>query len=129
MLAQLSVLITRSLWVAVAYADTLPRGANPRDASLYQRLDGSFACRSSNQDGDVFDFDSVNDDYCDCNDGSDEPGTNACARGRFYCINQGSVPQTIPTILVDDGVCDCCDGSDEVDASSICPTASCAAEA
>ena len=60
----------------------------------------------------------VNDDYCDCADGSDEPGTSACAgrglgRDSFYCRNLGATPRAVPSSRVDDGVCDCCDGSDE----------------
>lgn len=62
-------------------------------------------------------FESVNDDYCDCEDGSDEPSTSACVNGTFYCDTQyGKKPLSlleVPSSRVNDGICDCCDGSDE----------------
>lgn len=58
-------------------------------------------------------FSFVNDDYCDCKDGSDEPGTSACTRGTFYCLNAGHISAYILSSRVNDGICDCCDGSDE----------------
>lgn len=64
----------------------------------------------------------MRDDYCDCRDGSDEPGTSACsgiAGGdelTFYCHNAKFRPGRLPIWAVNDGKCDydvCCDGSDE----------------
>ncbi|KAK9822678.1 hypothetical protein WJX81_008213 [Elliptochloris bilobata] len=59
--------------------------------------------------------DHLNDNYCDCYDGSDEPGTSACSNGSFYCRNRGHLPLRLNASMVDDLLCDCCDGTDERD--------------
>ncbi|KZT12656.1 uncharacterized protein LAESUDRAFT_668484 [Laetiporus sulphureus 93-53] len=63
----------------------------------------------------------VNDDYCHCPDGSDEPGTGACPDTVFYCKNEGHIGSVIPSSRVRDGLCEpeCCDGSDE--RPGVCP--------
>eukprot|EP00922_Rhytidocystis_sp_ex-Travisia-forbesii_P027384 GHVS01040122.1.p1 GENE.GHVS01040122.1~~GHVS01040122.1.p1 ORF type:complete len:604 (+),score=119.21 GHVS01040122.1:103-1914(+) len=82
-------------------------------------------------------FAALNDDFCDCPDGSDEPGTSACAgaswlfRARddearrrkkgFYCPNLGYLSKVVHHTMTNDGICDCCDGSDEWEVSAICP--------
>ena len=73
-----------------------------------------FKCRFS---GEEISSSSINDDFCDCKDGSDEPGTSACShiiildsyestrdRG-FYCENKGFRPQYIANSFVNDGIC------------------------
>lgn len=63
----------------------------------------------------------LNDNFCDCADGTDEPGTSACPNGKFYCKNLGSDPQVVYSSRVNDGICDCCDGSDEYEKRVDCP--------
>jgi hypothetical protein len=91
----------------------------------------------------------VNDDYCDCSDGSDERSSSACSALiqsaiMFYCAkqfpentaevsaspasrNRGRTPpganrNIVPLSFINDGICDCCDGSDEANNSNIrCP--------
>lgn len=48
----------------------------------YADEDDKFTCL---YDGEVIHIDKINDNYCDCKDGTDEPGTDACPNGKFFC--------------------------------------------
>lgn len=58
-----------------------------KEYDLYNPIVGNeFTCIKS---GKKILLSKLNDDYCDCeDDGSDEPATNACANGVFYCNYQ-----------------------------------------
>ncbi|XP_012287207.1 uncharacterized protein LOC105703410 isoform X2 [Orussus abietinus] len=89
------------------------RGTRDQDISKYvPNAKKKFVCITS---GEEINFIKINDDYCDCPmDGSDEPGTNACNNGVFYCgTSSAAYPAKISSYKVNDGFCDCCDGSDE----------------
>eukprot|EP00929_Paragymnodinium_shiwhaense_P048090 TRINITY_DN24369_c0_g1_i2.p1 TRINITY_DN24369_c0_g1~~TRINITY_DN24369_c0_g1_i2.p1 ORF type:complete len:434 (-),score=103.91 TRINITY_DN24369_c0_g1_i2:45-1346(-) len=118
------------------------RGAAPGLQAQYQRLReaGRFQCLDGARSFSSFDV--VNDEFCDCEDGSDEPGTSACAgldqkassggfvpAPMFHCAWQlegaaerAGAKAAAPThgrfaVLragaVNDGICDCCGGQDE----------------
>ncbi|KAG0318695.1 hypothetical protein BGZ97_003412 [Linnemannia gamsii] len=121
----LPILATLALSAAVTRANVninnAARGVSPSNAKLYVPDSvNNWSCLDGSK---TIPFSAVNDDYCDCIDGSDEPGTSACGTGQFYCANIGHTPSNIKTSRVNDGVCDeeCCDGSDEYDGQTHCP--------
>ncbi|MCD7448286.1 hypothetical protein HAX54_040399 [Datura stramonium] len=94
----------------------LPIGIHPLDAKYY--ASEVIKCKDGSNS---FTKDRLNDDFCDCIDGTDEPGTAACPAGKFYCRNVGSTPKFLFSSRVNDDICDCCDGSDEYDSNVNCP--------
>ncbi|KAL9275387.1 Glucosidase 2 subunit beta-like protein [Drosera capensis] len=92
-------------------------GVAPQDEKYYDGSSGFIRCKDGSK---RLERSRVNDDFCDCPDGSDEPGTSACPNGRFYCQNVGHVATVLYSSRVNDGICDCCDGSDEYDGKVNC---------
>ncbi|KAF2074983.1 hypothetical protein CYY_003722 [Polysphondylium violaceum] len=120
MMMRLNILIVSSLLfliIGLSYSKPLSKdyGVSPEEIEFYKGE--KFNCLRSNKQVPIS---QVNDDYCDCPDGTDEPGTSACSNGHFYCINKGHKGQFIASSFVNDGVCDCCDGSDEYSSMMKC---------
>ncbi|EYU32823.1 hypothetical protein MIMGU_mgv1a003804mg [Erythranthe guttata] len=94
-------------------------GVSPEDENYFKGFSTSsmIKCKDGSK---KFNKSQLNDDFCDCSDGSDEPGTSACPNGKFYCKNAGHSPLILYSSRVNDGICDCCDGSDEYDGKTKC---------
>ncbi|ROV91566.1 hypothetical protein VPNG_09731 [Cytospora leucostoma] len=133
----LVVLLSTLASSQLAVAGSLPRGVGPEFAKFYSN-EGSFTCIGHPSIS--LKTSQINDNSCDCPDGSDEPGTAACANldplsppqplpvsssgttnvtnalPGFWCENAGHIGAYVPFTYVNDGVCDyelCCDGSEE----------------
>ncbi|KAI1388150.1 glucosidase 2 subunit beta [Hypoxylon trugodes] len=121
----------------IVIAGSLPRGVGPEFVKFYETKD-TFTCIG--HPSITIPASRINDNSCDCPDGTDEPGTAACALldhlspqqplpgslsgttnttnalPGFWCANKGHVGAYVPFMYVNDGVCDydlCCDGSEE----------------
>ncbi|XP_030471904.1 glucosidase 2 subunit beta-like isoform X2 [Syzygium oleosum] len=117
LLALLSLCV---LSVAGSVSPALPGdpfvGIAPEDLKYYKSSD-VIKCKDGSK---KFARAQLNDDFCDCPDGTDEPGTSACPGAKFYCRNAGHTPVLVYSSRVNDGICDCCDGSDEYDGKVNC---------
>ncbi|XP_078162486.1 calmodulin-binding protein isoform X2 [Carex rostrata] len=113
LLMSLLFLIAIPSLASIPLRDSL--GISPQDESYYKA--GVIKCKDGSK---KFSRDLLNDEFCDCPDGTDEPGTSACPEGKFYCQNSGHAPLVVFSSRVNDGICDCCDGSDEYDGKVNC---------
>ncbi|KAG5735388.1 Glucosidase 2 subunit beta [Termitomyces sp. T112] len=106
-------LLLLPLFTQISAAVEKTLGVSPALLSKYVPLpSGNWKCLDGSKE---ISWAFVNDDSCDCLDGSDEPGTGACLNTEFYCQNKGHIGAFIPGSRVNDGLCEpqCCDGSDE----------------
>lgn len=112
-------------------------GVPPSLLSRYEKPGSASAPWSCLDGSKTITWASVNDDYCDCSDGSDEPGqplngtytsveysdstllgTGACPNTVFYCRNEGHIGAYIPSTRVGDGLCGTYDFTSSSESSS-----------
>lgn len=95
------------------------KGTRIRDIDHYTKIytEQNFKCLDGAEE---ITWDKLNDNYCDCRDGTDETFTNACSNGKFYCTKQERHKTGrghdvwVPSSRINDGICDCkLDCSDE----------------
>ncbi|PON95615.1 Low-density lipoprotein (LDL) receptor class A repeat [Trema orientale] len=88
--------------VRSAYSPPKYLGIAPEDEKYYKSSE-SIKCKDGSK---KFSKTQINDNFCDCRDGTDEPGTSACPNGRFYCRIAGHVPLVLYSSRVNDGMCE-----------------------
>jgi protein kinase C substrate 80K-H len=120
-LLSLIIPLTTSAAISAQATGNKLRGVLPALRSVYTPTNaGTWKCLSGDKE---IAWSKVNDDFCDCADGSDEPGkigtrlhnihpvtnsptgTSACPRSTFYCINEGHEGFSVPSSRVNDGLC------------------------
>lgn len=101
----LHILAVALPFVLETRANTTPLGVKPDLVAKYTPKGDTWTCLDGSA---TIPWKAVNDDYCDCKDGSDEPGTSACPNSTFYCKNVGHLGSVIPSSRVHDGLCGAC---------------------
>lgn len=117
-----------ALTLVFSFSSTLNLGASSRQKLVKRNLRRNEEIVSQEvvyvtcDDGEVTNA-ILDDNYCDCKDGSDEPSTSACsfsfpAQKLFNCLDPASTK--IYLSRVNDNVCDCPNGMDENDSMVLC---------
>ncbi|KAJ7562957.1 hypothetical protein O6H91_03G090200 [Diphasiastrum complanatum] len=88
------------IWVIASTAVPDLRGIAPTDLEYYDS--STILCRDNSKS---FLRERLNDNFCDCTDGTDEPGTSACPESRFYCKSAESGTENLFSSRVNDGIC------------------------
>ena len=103
-LLALLVVLLATLYAPPASSQAATVGVHPDQLALYSGSE--FSCKDGSA---KISISQVNDNFCDCADGSDEPATSACGNsgGQFWCVNRFvrfsvSFRHTISCVLTSD---------------------------